>query len=175
MKRFLTVCLLALAIGSCKKDSNEGPSAANMDFTSIQKYDVNANYLGSVGNISDEYTQEEWPGWVMDLFSPLDSVSLVGYNKGEVSIKALYPNPCADTQAMRLFGAQPLNMKVVVIDNQKNVYLRKSMHVFLGEQFKSFDYSNLMMPAGYYRMFYSFSAEGAPHFRKGHIDFLKGN
>lgn len=174
MKQFLAICLLALAVSGCEKsNTNEGPAAANMDFTSIRKYDVNANFLGSLGDVSDEYTQENWPDWVYTLFSPLDSVNLDGYDKADVSVKALYPNPCADTQAMRLFAAKPMNFKVCVIDNKKNVYFLKSMHLFLGEQFKNFDYKDITMPAGYYRMFYSASAKGDPHFFRGHIDILK--
>jgi len=175
MKQYLAAVLLALSFSSCNKDTNEGPSASNMDFSSIRKYDVNANFLGSQGDVSDEYKHENWPDWVMDLFAPLDTFSLATYNKQEASIKALYPNPAADTQAMRLFTGTPQVLKIVVIDNQKNLYYRKVMPTVLGEQFKSFSYSGLDMPPGYYRMFYSFSAEGHPHFNRGHIDFYKQN
>lgn len=174
MKRILAVCFIALIFTSgCDKKKNTGPSASNLDFTSIRQYDINHNFLGSIGDVSDEYTQEDWPSWVYDLFTPLDSVNLDGYDKADVSITALYPNPCSDTQAIRLFASKPENFKVVIIDKNKSVFYLNSMHLFLGDQFKHFGYSGLNMNPGYYRMYYSVSAHNNPHYYRGHIDIWK--
>jgi len=173
MKQLLTVALLGLLFGSCKTN-DDGNSAAGSDFTSYQQYDLNAQRLGSVGNSSDDYRMEEWPQWVYDLFTPLDTVNLKGYNKSEVTINALYPNPCANTQTMRLFATQPVNLKIVIIDQFKKVYLLKSMHIWNAQHDIKLDYSELNMPANtYYRMFYSFSAEDHLNYSRGHIDFYK--
>lgn len=172
MKQLLTVALLGLLFTSCKKnDDNQGGSG--LDFTSVRQYDVNAIYLGNVGNATDDYTMEDWPQWVVDFFKPMDTTNLTGYKQSDVSIDALYPNPCRDTQVMRLFATQPVNLKVVIIDQFKTVYLRKSLHVFSAIHTIGFDYKDLQMPPAHYRMYYAFSAEGKPFFFRGHIDIDK--
>jgi hypothetical protein len=173
MNRLLVVCFIAIMFVGCDKKSNHGLTADNMNFESIRKYDVNLNYLGYTGDVSGQYVPENWPDWVYELMSPLDSVNLDGYDKADVSISALFPNPCRDTQSIRLFASKPENMKVMIIDANKNIYLLQSMHLFLGDQFKHFDYSKLNMTPGYYRMFYEFSAHGNPGYARGHIDIWK--
>jgi hypothetical protein len=173
MNRILIIVLIAFSFLGCDKKKVADLSANNMDFTSIRKYDVNHNYLGYSGDVSNEYVQEDWPDWVYQLLSPLDSTNLDGYDKADVSITALYPNPCSDTQSIRLFASKPENLKVVIIDKNKNVYLLQSMHLYLGDQFKHFDYSKLNMTPGYYRMFYAISAHNDPCYTRGHIDIYK--
>ena len=172
MRQFLILALLSLCFISCRKKEDEH-SAAGVDFTSYQRFDLNANYLGTEGNATDDYKMEEWPQWVFDLFTPLDTVNLTGYRQSGISIDALYPNPCADTQVMRLAATQPINLKMVMIDVNKNVLFRKSFHVPNAIQFLGFDYKPLNLPPAFYRMFYSFSAEDKPHFMRGHIDIHK--
>lgn len=173
MKRLLTVALLGLVFTGCKKD-NDDNTAASTNFTSYQQYDVNAQRLGSVGDAGDDYRHEEWPQWVYDLFKPMDTVNIDGYGWSEVNIEKLYPNPCGDVQNIRTFATQPINLKIVIIDQFKNVYLRKSIHVFSAQQDWTLNYAGLGMQAqSYYRMFYSFSASGKPHFLRGHIDIYK--
>lgn len=173
MKRLLTGALLGFLLVSCTKN-NDDQSAAGGDFTSYQQYDVNGNRLGSVGNASDDYKMETWPQWVYDLFLPLDTVSLKGYVESEVSVDALYPNPCGDNQVFQLFATQPVNLKMAIVDPFRKVYFLKSVHVPSAQQSIALDYRELLMPGNtYYRMFYSFSAEGKPHFMRGHIDIYK--
>lgn len=176
MKQLLTAGLLVLLFIGCKKDKPEDHSASNYNFTSIRKYDVEANYLGSQGNSADDYSEEEWPQWVFDLFEPLDTVDLTGYVQSEVTVDRLYPNPCADTQVLRYFATQPANLKLVVIDNMKNVYFMNSYHLNSAIHDIGIGYRNLPMPMPsntFYRMFYAFSAEGKPFFSRGHIDIYK--
>jgi len=173
MKRLLTVALLGFIFTGCKK-SDDDHSASSTNFTSYQQYDINAQRLGSVGDAADDYKMEEWPQWVYDLFQPLDTVNVSGYNWSEVNVDRLYPNPCGDTQTMRVFATQPVNLKVVIIDQFKTVYLRKSIHVFKNVNEIPFSYRNLQLPAGnYYRLFFSFSAAGKPGFQRGHVDIYK--
>lgn len=175
MKQFLAVALFTVLFVSCKKkDDNLG--ANSLDFTSIRQFDVHAVQIGTEGNTSDEYTMEDWPQWVYDLFSPLDTADLKGYTWSEITVDRVYPNPCADTQTMRYFATQPVNMKIVIIDPNKNVYWRKSYALYSTIHNISFDYRNTGMTAGnYYRMFYAFSAENKPYFIRGHIDIYKEN
>lgn len=174
MKRLITVALLGLIFSSCSKKNDDGHSASSTNFTSYHQYDINGQRLGSIGNASDDYKMEEWPQWVYDLFQPLDTVNLEGYSWSEVNVDRLYPNPCGDTQILRTFATQPVNLKLVIIDQFKNVYLRKSMHVYSAQHDWGLSYRNLNMPApNYYRMFYSFSVAGRPHFQRGHIDIYK--
>lgn len=174
MKQLLTIALLSVLFVSCKKNDNKPSSASGVDFTSIRKFDIEANFVGTEGEATDDYTHEDWPQWVYDAFKPLDTINLQGYVKSPVSIDALYPNPFANTQAMRLFATQPVNLKVIIIDINKNVLLRHSQHVFSAINFVDFNYEGLdMEPKTYYRMFYAFSAEGLPYFSRGHIDIYK--
>ena len=174
MKQLLTVILLSVLFIGCKKSDEEPGNASGVDFTSIRKFDIEANFLGTEGNATDDYTQEDWPQWVYDIFTPLDSVSLQGYVQSEVSIDALFPNPCADTQIMRLFATQPVNLKLAIVDAEKRILFRESYHIFSAIHMLGFDYKTLLMkPKTYYRMFYAFSAEGAPYFKRGHIDIYK--
>lgn len=173
MKQLLTLALFSVLFVGCKKESKESNSAG-VDFTTIRKFDIEANFLGTEGDASDDYTHEEWPQWVYDAFKPMDTTSLVGYEQSQVSIDALYPNPFSYTQTMRLFATQPANLKVIIMDVHKNVLFARSMHAFTGIQFKEFDYSDLnLQPNTFYRMFYGFSAEGKPFFLRGHIDIYK--
>jgi len=174
MKRLLTVALLGIIFSSCGKKDNDEHSASGTNFTSYQQFDINAQRLGSVGNATDDYRMEEWPQWVYDLFQPLDTVNLEGYNWSEVTIDRLFPNPCGDTQILRVFATQPINMKLVIIDQSKKVYVAKSLHVNSAQHDMGMSYRGLAMPANnYYRMFYSLSAQGRPHFQRGHIDIYK--
>ena len=173
MKQLFTVALLAVLFVSCKKEK-DGQDSQGTDFTSIRKYDVDANFLGTLGNATDDYRQEEWPNWVIDLFKPLDTVSLVGYLESECAVDRLYPNPCANNQTMRYFATQPANLKILIVDEFKNAYFLKSYHAYSSQRTIEFDYSDLgLQPNTFYRMFYAFSAEDKPYFVRGHIDILK--
>lgn len=172
MKRLLTVVLLGVLFASCKK-SNDDDSASSTNFTSYQQYDINAQWLGSVGNAGDDYKMEEWPDWVYALFQPLDTVNLAGYNKSEVNVQRLYPNPCADTQILETFATQPVNLKIAIIDQFKKVYVLKSFQVASAQHTWGLSYRELGMGNAYYRLFYTFSAEGHPNFSRGHIDIYK--
>ena len=168
---------MVILIASCgKKESPDDQDANGVNFTSIKSYDVDANYLGNIGSATDDYKNEEWPQWVMDFFQPLDTVNVTGYVKSECSIDALYPNSCGNLQHLRYFATQPANLKIVIIDGQKHVYMQKSYHLYQGIHIVDFDYTLLNMAAGaYFRMFYTFSAEGDYNFKKGHIDIYKEN
>ncbi len=174
MKRLITVALLGLIFSGCNKKENDEHSASGTNFTSYHQYDINGQRLGSIGNAADDYRMEEWPQWVYELFKPMDTVNLDGYNWSEVNVDRLYPNPCGDTQIIRTFATQPVNLKLVIIDPFKNVYLRKSMHIYSAQHDWGLSYKGLgMQPNNHYRMFYSFSASGKPHFMRGHIDIYK--
>lgn len=174
MKQFLAVALFAVLLVGCKKDNNATDAAGSLDFTSIRQYDVHAVLVGTEGNTSDEYKHEEWPTWVFDLFQPLDTASLKGYVQSEISIDRLYPNPCADTQSLRYFATQPVNLKLVIIDAHKNVYFRETYALPSTIHNLSLNYKTIGLQSGtYYRMFYGFSAEGKPFFYRGHIDIMK--
>ena len=173
MKRLITVALLGIIFSSCTKDKDDH-SASSTNFTSYHQYDINAQWLGSVGDAGDDYKMEQWPEWVYDLFKPLDTANLTGYAWSEVNVGRLYPNPCGDTQILRTFATQPVNLKIVIIDQFRKVYLRKSLHVPSAQQTIGLNYRELNMPGNnYYRMFYMFSAEGKPDHTRGHIDILK--
>ena len=174
MKQLLTIALLSVIFVSCNKNDGKPSSANGVDFTSIRKFDIEANFVGTEGDASDDYIHEDWPQWVYDAFKPLDSVNLQGYVKSPVSIDALYPNPFAETQTMRMFATQPINLKVMIIDINKNVLFLNSYHVFSAINSIRFDYNDVdMKPKTHYRMFYAFSAEGMPYFSRGHIDIYK--
>jgi hypothetical protein len=172
MRNFLLLTLLTICFISCKKRDDE-QNSAGVNFSTYQRFDATANYLGTEGDATDDYKMEDWPQWVFDMFKPLDTVNLIGYEKSVISIDALYPNPCADTQSMRLFANQPVNLKMVMIDVHKNVVFRKSFHIPNGIQFLGFSYAELALPPTFYRMFYAFSAEDDPYFLRGHIDINK--
>lgn len=177
MKQILAVALLAALFFSCKKDKEEEDQSANgFYFQSIQQYDLNGNRLGNINNAVDDYVHEDWPDWVHAAFLPLDSADLTGYVMSEVSVDALYPNPCADSQVFQYFATQPVNLKLVIVDIHKNVYFRKSYHLPSAQHnfgLKLNYDSTGMMPNTYYRMFYAFSAENHPKFQRGHIDIYK--
>lgn len=174
MKQFIAIALFAVLLAGCKKEGKSDAAADNLDFTSIRQYDIHAVLVGTEGNTSDEYTQEDWPTWVFDLFQPLDTTNLTGYVQSEISIDRLYPNPCADTQALRYFATQPVNLKLVLIDAQKNVYLRQTYALPSTIHDLSLNYKNLGLQSGtFYRMFYGFSAENKPFFYRGHIDIMR--
>ena len=172
MRYLLAVALLAFTFTGCEKDKNEEDhSAASLNFSSYSRYDINGTYLGSIGNTSDEKTDEDWPQWVFDLFAPLDTTDLTGYVKSEVTMEKIFPNPAADTQIVQVFATQPVNLQLVLIDNQQNVYLRRSIHVPSTIQKIGLSYKGLnMVPNTNYRMFYAFSVEGQKHYKRGHID-----
>jgi hypothetical protein len=174
MKQIVAFLLFLLVFSSCKKSDNSDQSASGLDFTSVRRFDVGAVQGEDIGTPSDDYKMEDWPQWVYDFFTPLDTVNLTGYLQSPVSIAALYPNPCADTQNLRYYAQQPVNLKVVVIDAQKSVYLRKSIHLNSTQHDIGLNYSGLGMAANTnYRLFYAFSAENKPNFIRGHIDILK--
>lgn len=174
MKRLVTVALLGIICTGCNKTTEDDHSASSTNFTSYQRFDINAQRLGSVGDAADDYRMEEWPDWVYDLFKPLDTADITSYNWSEVTIEKLFPNPCADTQILRTYAAQPANLKIVIIDPSKTVYLRKSIHVPSAQHDLGISYKNLNMPGNaYYRMFYSISFKGKPHHQRGHIDIFK--
>lgn len=178
MKQLTIIALLAFCLASCgddKKDNNDNASASGLDFSSYIRYDVNANQLELVGNTNDEYKQEEWPDWVWNLFSPLDSVNRTGLEDNPiVSVRALYPNSCRDTQALKLFSSKPVNLKIAIIDNQKTVYYLRSFMLPFSDQPVSLKYNSLLMPGGRnYRLFFGFSTENQPFFERGHIDIAK--
>jgi hypothetical protein len=174
MKQFIAVVFLFLIVSGCKKSDSNDQSASGLNFTSIRAFDVEAAPIENRGNPVDDYKMEGWPDWVYNFFTPLDTINLTGYVQSAVSIDALFPNPCADTQNLRLFANQPCNLKLVVIDPLKNVYLSKSFHLNAGSQQIPISYQGLGMAGNtYYRMFYAFSAENKPFFNRGHIDILK--
>ncbi len=172
MRQLLTAALLVFIFVGCKKDKDEEDhSAQSFNFSSYHRYDINGNYLGSIGNTTDEKAHEDWPDWVFDAFAPLDSINLTGYQVSEVTFDKIYPNPAADTQNIQVFATQPVNLKLLLVDNTKKVYYLRSIHVPAAIQRFGISYANLNMPAGTnYRMFYGFSAEGKPFFKRGHVD-----
>lgn len=174
MKRLITVTLLGFIFTGCNKKTDDGHSASSTNFTSYQQYDINAQRLGSVGDAADDYRHEEWPQWVYDLFKPMDTANIDRYSFSEVNIEKVFPNPCGNVQMIRTFATQPVNLKIVIIDQFKKVYLSKSMHVPSAQHDLQLNYETAAMPAdNYYRMFYSFSVAGMPHFQRGHIDIYK--
>lgn len=172
MKRFLGVVLIACSLVACKKDEKPNQNADSTDFSSIRKYDVSAVPLGNDGEAVDDYTQENWPDWVFNIFKPLDTVNLTGYREQpDINVQALYPNPCRDTQTMKYFSVEPINLKLAIIDQQKNVYMLKSYHLSNINGKLGLSYKGLgLIPGNFYRMFYGFSAEDKPFFMRGHID-----
>jgi len=175
MRKLLYAVLLLATVAGCKKEEDKNPnqSANGTDFTSVRQYDINGVRTGNINDATDDYTHEDWPDWVFDLFTPLDTVNLEGYTKSSVSVKALYPNPCSFTQTLNYFATQQVNLKLAIIDQNKKVYFLKSFHLFNGEPNLSLDYEGLgLLPGNYYRMFYGFSAEDAPFYHRGHIDIL---
>ncbi|MBS1741081.1 MAG: hypothetical protein JST88_11140 [Bacteroidetes bacterium] len=174
MKRFIAATLLGLALTGCNKKTNDDNSAAGTNFTSYQQWDINGQRLGNVGDVSDEYRMEDWPDWVYNIFKPLDTANLTGYNWSEVVVDRLYPNPCGNTQFLRTFATQPINLKLALIDPSKKVYLLKSMELNSAQHDLQLNYTNLgMTTPSYYRLFYTFSAAGKPYFQRGHIDIYK--
>lgn len=174
MKRFLAVMLAVCAFAACKKDDTPNQNADSTNFTSIRQYDVNGVYQGNLDEATDDYTQENWPQWVFDIFKPLDTVNLTGYREtSEINVQALYPNPCRDTQTLKYFAVDPVNIKIAIIDDQKNVHYLKSFHLPMINGKLGLSYKNLsLVPGNYYRMFYGFSAENKPFFLRGHIDMM---
>lgn len=177
MKQLSIIALLAFCLASCgKDDKNESDMSANgLDFSSYIGYDVNANQLELVGNTRDDYKHEDWPNWVYDLFAPMDTVNREGLEDNAiVSVRALYPNACRDTQALKLFSNKPVNLKLVIIDNQKTVYYKNTMTLPFNDRPVSLRYNSNLMPGGRnYRLFYAFSTENQPFFERGHIDIAK--
>ncbi|HTN45433.1 MAG TPA: hypothetical protein VL098_03740 [Flavipsychrobacter sp.] len=174
MKKVWAIALTAVLFGACKKDDKTNQSAQGTDFKSIVQFDAESNHIGSLGDPLDDYKQENWPDWVYNLFEPLDTVDLTGYREHpDLNVQSLYPNPCGLKQTMKYFSVEPANLKVVIIDDQKNVHLLKSIHLFNTNAKVAFDYKGLsLIPGTYYRMFFGFSAENKPFFRRGHIDIL---
>lgn len=172
MKKLLVIALSFTVFAACNKDEKKNQSAASLDFSSYREYDVNGVYLGNIGEAGDDYVNENWPEWVYDAFKPLDTVNLTGYREQpDVNVQALYPNPCRDTQTMKYFSVEPANLKVMIIDDQKNVHYLKSFHLpningKLGLSYKGLS----LVPGNHYRMFFAFSAENKPFFNRGHID-----
>ncbi len=176
MKQCLVAALLLLTLFSCKKkENNSGDSSASgLDFGSYIAYDVNGNQVELVGNTSDDYKQEDWPDWVSNLFTPLDTFSRKGFQKTDVTVRALYPNPCRDTQVLSVFANAPVNLKIAVVDNQQTVRFLKSTTVYFGQHLVKLIYNPALMEGGRnYRLFYGFSSENDAFFKKGHIDFSK--
>lgn len=176
MKNWLAAGLIVLAFGSCEKD-NKGSnnSASGGDFSSYIAYDVNGNQLEYVNDVSDDYKDEDWPQWVYDLFTPLDTVNLEGFQRpNALNVRALYPNPCRDTQTFAVFTERPVNLKIAVVDKNRTRYLLKTATVYLGQQRIPITYNTALMPGGMnYRLFYAFSYEGNRFFKRGHIDLAK--
>lgn len=171
MKRLIAIALSVLVFSACKKEDNKN-AADGTDFTSVRQYDVNGIYLGNLNDASDDYTQENWPDWVYQGFAPLDTVNLTGYYKSEITVDRLYPNPCKDTQTLAYFATSPVNLKLMLVDQNKTVHFLKSVHLNNAKNSLGLSYKDLMLSSGYYRLFYGFSAENYPFFMRGHIDIL---
>lgn len=175
MKNWLVVCLVSLIVTSCAKESGRNNSASGTDFSSYIAYDVSGNQLEYINDPSDDYKDESWPQWVYDLFQPLDTVNRVDMEKPTtLNVRALYPNPCGDTQRLAIYTVAPVNLKIAIIDSRRNRYYLRSTPVYVGQQVVSLNYNTVLMPGGVnYRLFYAFSSEKEAFFKRGHIDFLK--
>lgn len=172
MRKLLVIALSVCTLAACKKDDNKNQSAASTDFSSYREFDVNGVYLGNIGNAGDDYASENWPEWVFDGFKPLDTVNLTGYRmQPDVNVQALYPNPCRDNQTLKYFSVEPVNLKLMIIDEQKNVHFLKSVHLNNINGKVPLNYTGLsLVPGNHYRMFFGFSAENKPFYVRGHID-----
>jgi len=173
MKKILAIAFSALVFTACKKEhDNKNSSADGNDYTSVRQFDVNGIDLGSLNNTDDDYRQENWPDWVLQKFAPLDTVDLRGFYPSEVTIDRLFPNPCKDTQTLKYFATQPINLKLLLIDEGRNTLMLQTYSLNNAQNFLGLSYKNLALAPGNYRLFFGLSANNYPFYKRGHIDIL---
>ena len=176
MKKIVSIAAAGLLIlSACTRDKTIDPNAIpqDLDFSTYRMFNDVGDAVGISGDgIDDDYQMEEWAPWVHKLFAPLDTASLAGTERGIIDHVVFFPTPCMDVQRVSLRANTTTVFKFVIINEQGEVMRRYS-----GRQVKdaanAFIYDLKPFVKGYYRIYYSFSAEGNTHFFRAHADIEK--
>lgn len=161
---------LLLAGCSCEKENLEE------DIIKIQGFlltDAAGNQLGEHGNAADDWklqaTLSPIEMTLLDFTTPLTLDHTVE-SAINASVSA-YPNPFATTQRYATDAADSVLFRMAVVDAKLNV-LKTHAAKIKGPYTIQLDYSDrtLFSARGAYRVYYSYSAQGKPHFKVGYGD-----
>lgn len=170
-KKIITVLVLAFTIiSSCKK---EGGSAITIE--GFHLVDASGNMLGHYGPADDDWTLKNTLSTrEMALFEFAVDSTLDNTVESPVGITHCYPNPFAYVQGYGAQSIEPVLFRLVVVDNNLKV-LQTAYAKFKGYKNFQLDYSDQSkFPDKHsFRVYYSFSAQGAPNFKVGFGDIRK--
>jgi hypothetical protein len=170
MKNGYLVLMPLFLLAACKrKDDNPIPS--NLDFSTYQMYDINAEPIGIHGTgPDDDYQQEDWAPWIYNLFAPLDTVNMAGTAVDTIQFGYFYPNPTVGIQAYYFTTEHPVAFKMALINTAGKVFYTIGFKVPAGQNYIQLSYPRGKIPAGDYRAYFGFSAEGNKFFYRAHGD-----
>jgi hypothetical protein len=169
MKNIFAAVLLVGMTFSCNSKDAEPPK--QITISGYTPTDANGNIMGAV-DASDWTLNEAWSDKETNLFSGISSGDLTGTSSGAVTVSPAFPNPCTLSFGMQIQTASVCKLRFTVVDDRLRVYESGTIPLTAGSHSfgVTLDVDNI--PEGLYRIYYSFDAQGAPMFVKGHGDVL---
>src|SRR3954463_15363709 len=116
MKLLCAFVLLLLLFTGCKKNGTKKIDAGNITVT-----DLFGQSMGAT-DPTDWRFDDKWSAEEQALFNFADTASMVGMKQATAARSAGYPNPASDRIAFSFSTDQPTVLKVVITDEQLNVF-----------------------------------------------------
>lgn len=163
-----TFAMIAVLSG-CKKDG----SAISIE--GFHLVDAVGNMMGHYGPADDDWTlKNTLSARELALFEFAIDSTLANTVEGNVNITHGYPNPFAYVQGYGAQSTETVIFKLVVVDNNLKV-MQAAYAKFKGYKNFQIDYSDQSKfpDRRSFRVYYSFSAQGAPNFKVGYGDIRK--
>lgn len=164
-----TLAAFVVIMAGCKKDA-----APALVIDGFDVLDVSGNAVDHIGPADQDWTfNNSLSAAEIALFDFPTDEDLQHTSAATLSSKVVvYPNPAALVQALHVTASDSVLMKIVIVDRNMKV-LTKGAVKFTGSLDITLDYSSdseLFPNGASLRFYYSFSAEGKPHFKAGYGD-----
>ena len=166
---YFLIMVMVMVSPSCKKPGKEN----KIDISGFQLIDQFGNYMGRVGPADNDWTFLPWTSLSSFEQSLLNTADGTGLENTVVCnvVFATYPNPVQYSSAVSVSATDSVKFTLVVVDESGTIIHHWSKK-FRGSYSVQMDVSNrAVYPSKKsLRYYYSFSAQGQPHFKLGYGD-----
>lgn len=183
MKFLFLLSILSVFIFSCSKDDDQTPAPATIDVSCQQYVDNLGNPITSTGTCPPVIDMT-FTALQIALFNSLDTVDLAGTVKPDFTgAPAVYPNPFHVDASFAVHQTFENNVpgqvvaEYILTDSLLNpVFKRATRFTFtVPGNSATVLLQTTGIPAGRYRLFYTFSAQGYNNFKRGWINLTALN
>jgi hypothetical protein len=165
MKMLLAFTLFFVCLAlSCKKDSD-------LVITGYTPTDNMGNPMGDP-DPSDWTFDASWANSELHFFSDIESGDLAGTSPGAIVIHPAYPNPVSGNAiSLSMNSDSTCKMRYAMVNKERQIISYDAVSLQQGTNDFLLSIGS-GMPAGLYRLYYVFDAEGNYGFLKGHGDVM---